>query len=314
MATSVYQHEDLGSFLRDGFVPAIRRGDRARPSISATARHLGCRARSGLVMVLSGRRLPSRDMTRRIATYLGLDTGEHRYLEMLVEKARAEAAGRSTAAIVAAMHELNPRRTDQIDLTPARFAYVAEWFHLPLSLAVGAKGGRVSIAALEKRFRGKVSAKELHEGLARLCQLGILERDERGRYLARVAPVKVNTDAPIPSAAVRSHHRQMLARAAEALEEVGVDEREFGAVTIGLERARLAEAKAAVAAFKEQFRKRFHSDACADVVQLNLQLFYHTQPSDAPTPPRAAVAPGATRARGRIAAPPAKNSAEGTPS
>jgi uncharacterized protein (TIGR02147 family) len=85
----------------------------------------------------------------------------------------------------------------------------------------------------------------------------------------------------VRSLAIRNYHRQMLDQAKESLENLPIEEREFGALTFVLPEAALAELKYKL----KTFRRDMHTWAMQVaeeqggdiVVQLNAQMYPHTK-------------------------------------
>jgi uncharacterized protein (TIGR02147 family) len=275
---SIFQFDKVADYLE---LACRRGGDGARAhtarSFEAWARRLGYRSPRGLAMVLKGQRLPSTEMITRLARQLKLGERERRYFELLVSRQRAERRGRPVGETLRELSVLKKQGAREPLIDTERFSFIAEWYHLPLRQLMQTAGWREDLGWLSRRLRGKVRPKVLRAALDRLVAIGMAERrPEDGRLV--VCEPHIQTSQDVPSEAIRSHHKQMLARAAEALDEQGVEEREVTSITFRCHPSRAAEAKAAIRQFRDQFRAEFDDAGADEVYQPNVQFFGHTRP------------------------------------
>lgn len=100
-----------------------------RFSLMEWAKRLGYRSPQTLGMVLSGRRLPSNELVRRLSSQLGHPYSEQRHLELLVQLEKRRRKGLSTAETIEALRATKPQNP-QIFLDAEAFSYIAQWYHL----------------------------------------------------------------------------------------------------------------------------------------------------------------------------------------
>jgi uncharacterized protein (TIGR02147 family) len=113
-----------------------------------------------------------------------------------------------------------------------------------------------------------------------MLDLGILERD--GSRRLRVVKRRITTRSDVPDGALRRHHRGMLHRALDSIEEGDFHNRELTSVTLRLDPADVPAAKEAIRRFRDAFHKRFEAEGAGHVYQINIQLFEHTTPAEPP--------------------------------
>jgi len=272
---SVFSFGDYGEYLSVAFhryqTPA------ARPlNLSQWARKLGYRSPRSIAMVLKKQRLPTADMIGRLSESFAHSDTEHRYFELLVQLERERKRGRDFGNTLRKLETLNPNARRSQLLMADEFAFVSEWYHIVIKQLVATPGFREDAAWVREVLRGKVSNEEFYNALKVMLQLGILKRHPRTRKL-QVSRETLRTTEDIPSVAIRNHHRQMLTRAMESLEEQGVDEREITSKTLRMDPARMGDAKRDIRRFKQAFEKKYECLGSSAVYQLNLQLFPHTK-------------------------------------
>jgi uncharacterized protein (TIGR02147 family) len=117
-----------------------------------------------------------------------------------------------------------------------------------------------------------ISSKQAAHALKALQQLGLLVRDERGRWKQTEAVVST-PEGPLGHHVVQ-FHRAMMQCAADALDRIPRDDREIAGLTFCLSEQRLRELKRELEAFREHLLQRYMRDEQPErVVQVNFQMF-----------------------------------------
>jgi uncharacterized protein (TIGR02147 family) len=167
----------------------------------------------------------------------------------------------------------NPRKSEECLISEDQFRYICEWHHLALKSYIGTADFRYDLGAMERRFRGKISGPDIHLSFKLMERLGLIQRGPNKTW---AVSKNIVTSQDIPSQAIRQHHRGMLQRAVESIEQQDLSERDISSTTFVFDKKHMAEAKAAIEEFREEFRRRFSATGGNDVYQLNIQLFGHT--------------------------------------
>lgn len=268
----VYAQATTGAFVLAACT-YLRQHDR-RTSQAALLRKSGYQSRSAFSNVTSGRSLPSVRLINVLVDQLGLSDDERIYLHELLNIEKLEHKGHNARQQRIHLTRMNPIYHDQMPLDEAAFRLVADWYCLPIKELVGMPGFKKNLEWIEQRLRHKVKPNEIMKALEALKRLGLIKVTTNGNLVRTVDAITSSID--IPSPAIRHHHRQMMARASESLDELPVDQREVSSITILMEMERMDEAKKELARFRERFRKKYSSPAGTGVAQLNMQLFEHT--------------------------------------
>jgi transcriptional regulator with XRE-family HTH domain len=205
-----------------------RRRANSRYSQGAFAKSLGLDP-AYLSKIFNGRRKPTREMVEKIGRRLRLD--EHQ-LAIL-----AHHASSPDLPI-----ELRPLEQD-------RFRVVAEWYHLALLELVPAPFFKDDPAWIAQELG--ITVEQAVEALDRLSRTGFLERSETGAWRLS-SRHNSTTQFPGTSEALRSYQTQVLAQAADALNEVPIEERDQSAVTFLADERLLSEAKALIRNFRRE--------------------------------------------------------------
>ena len=153
--------------------------------------------------------------------------------------------------------------------------YISRWYHVVLKQVVSPLKAPPNIDWLYVKLRKKIPREKIQASLQRLLRLRLFRVDpDSGRWI----PEKGNIQTPsgIPSSAIRMHHREMLRRAMDSLEEDSVDEREFTTLTFRASPESIRQMKKRILEFRESFDQEFEELSSTEVFQLNVQLFRHT--------------------------------------
>jgi uncharacterized protein (TIGR02147 family) len=269
---SVFDYFDYREFLLD--VSARRMGKRKRSeeSLAGWSKRLGYRSARSIAMVLNGMRLPSSEMCLRLGRDLNLSKEEFQYFTLLLSLARNKNG--NTKPILEELERLRPKIRNEVRLSALDFTHISDWYALVLKQLISTLSFKENLKWIRNRLRNKVTEAQITRAIDTLLKNGFVERDTRGKLQVKQESVRTPTD--IPQRAIRAHHKQMMLRAIEALEEQRVSEREISSITFKMDPKRLSEAKRQLCEFRDRFNKTFGGNHDS-VWQLNLQLFQHTR-------------------------------------
>jgi uncharacterized protein (TIGR02147 family) len=241
----------LGVLLTDEL--ARRRAKNPRYSLRSFARLLKIPP-GRLSELLSGKRAFTEDHLARIADALALDP---------------ETRARLATAFVEGNHTLtlSDRFEAKHTLTADEFALIAEWPHYAILSLMHTRDFRPDPAWIARRLGLPPNA--VRGYLARLERLGLVRRVAGGLKRTHAA-LKTSTDIVAP--ALRHAHRQSLAQAIEALDEVPLERRDVTSVTMAIDPSRLSEAKRKIAEFSRAMEALLESGPRTEVYNLNIQL------------------------------------------
>jgi len=219
-----------------------RRARNPAYSLRAFSRQIGV-ASGALSEIFSGRRALTLKTTQRIAQRLGLNA-----LEIGEIPDRSAAAGH------------RPLGEDV-------FALIADWYHYAILSLLQTPLRSHSSVFLARRLG--ISPVQARSAVERMLRIGLLKR-ERGRLKPTGS---FTTSQDVPSSAIRRFHRQVLARAASALDTVSVQERDISCVTLAVDRSRLLEAKRRIVEFRRSLADLLESGRPTEVYHLSISLF-----------------------------------------
>jgi uncharacterized protein (TIGR02147 family) len=240
---------------------------RANPRYSqrAFARQLGLSA-GELSEVLRGKRALGLKSALRVARALGLTPAETRHLLALaqVERSQALAGGRDGELLAPlSEQELHARQ-----LTLDMFHIVSDWYCFGILTLAECDDFRTDPAWIARRLG--LSRGEVRVALERLERVGLIERKGRGFVAAR--DYVLSPDG-IPSEAIRSYHKQILARAIDAVDAQPVPERSFRGVGFAFDPRQLDAVKKDIGEFLDALVKKYQRGRRTEVYYLETALF-----------------------------------------
>lgn len=269
---SIFEFENYRDYLMAAGFPHGNYNGRSN-TLQKWSSRLGYKSPSSLNMVLKGRRHPSREMQRALIRDLCLNTNEAEFFELLIEKEKALEKGKTDSLVLEKLSKLSGGK-DSFSLSLKEFSFVSKWYFLVIKQLVGTPDFIEDIDWIHKKLRKKVSQKNILYALKTLEELGLIKRDENKRLVSNKNPLKIKNG--VSSLALQAHHGSMIEQGFHALTDLPAEKRQVSSVTLKMPADRLEEAQDYLYKVLEDFDKKFFSEDCNDVYQLNLQLFPHT--------------------------------------
>jgi uncharacterized protein (TIGR02147 family) len=273
-AFDVYQYDRLTPLLKEISEKPLTKG-RKPLSLQNWANRLGYRSPRSIGMVFRGQRLPSVMMINRLSKILKLNFEQREYLFTLLAFEKLKDNGIDAEDLEKIIHDHNPVIKEAELLDPSNYEILTDWCHIVIKQMIRDGSRRVDVKTLHRRLKGKVTEDRISLALSNLQKHGLIRFDQT-EQVYRLRKASFATAPDVPSEAVRRYHREMLSRAAEALEEESVDQREFATATFAFDRRHLSEVKNLIRQFRDRLEKLYASNQTDDVFQLNLQFFPHT--------------------------------------
>ncbi len=262
----VFRYLDYRAFLADLYQAKKQRGF----SYRAFSRAAGLGAPNYLKLVIAGQRNLTKPMAKRFAGACGLQGEAAEYFERLVEFNQASTAAKRNASYEQLGAFRRYRQAQKIELAQA--AYHSRWYLPAIRELCASPDFREDPEWLAKVLLPPIKPSEARQALDQLLELGLLERDARGRL--RQHSAVVSTGPETRNMNVRNYHAEMMHRATLAIELVPAAERDISSLTVCLDADGLARLKARIQAFRRELIELCESEpGRAQVVQVNFQLF-----------------------------------------
>ena len=275
---SDYCFESFKEFFEYNLKKSVRDAEGQKVlTLNDLAKKLGYNSPSLLSMIANGKRLPSSEILESLFDEWKIESNLRELVRLRLEIEKKSRKNRPTLALQEKLARLDKKSTFKtIDLDT--FNTITEWQHVVLQQLVTAPDFKEDYHLLSQRLRKKVSPAQVKKSIATLIKAGFIKRNAiSGELEPRGAESTAETTHDIPSEAIREHHKAMMTRAIEAIDEQSVDQRHMNSLTLRFNDNKKAEAKDAILNFVRDFNNRFYDADSNSIHQLNVQFFEHTQ-------------------------------------
>jgi uncharacterized protein (TIGR02147 family) len=262
----IFHFSNIKDFLNE--ILANKKVKNPKFSIRTWAKRLGQTSPSLLVNVLKGNRKVSVEFGNRIADSIELTETERRYFNILI----LQNLSSSPAEHQLYNELLEHLRPDPnvLDLKLEDFKYISDWHHLALLEMLSLKNFKEDPKFLAKRLGDKISPEKVAHSLQLLRAVGLINLTQN--QIVR-APGNMVLKDNVPSEAIRSHHKQLMQRAIEALSEQSLDERDFRSSKFAIRYENYQKAVEIIKEFHKKMQKISTRTDGDDVYAFNTQFF-----------------------------------------
>jgi uncharacterized protein (TIGR02147 family) len=234
-------------------------------SLRSFSRRVGMSS-SALSEILNGKRLVSRKLAERVAYRLLLTPEEVQGLLALFPAKRRRSSTESLTGLGVVGDTQKMRQA--LQLTADQFNTIADWYHFGILSLLETEGAKSEPQWISRRLG--VPVRNVAQALERLERLGMLKRDDSGQLM--LTGQSFTTSDGVPSLALRRAHAQNLELARNALDDENIDRRDFTAITMAIDPAKLPQARALIRQFRDQLSNFLEADTKTEVYKLCVQL------------------------------------------
>lgn len=245
-------------------------------TLNDLSRKLGYNSPSLLSMIATGKRLPSNEILEMLFDEWKIESNQREIIRLRLEIEKKTKKNKPTLNLIEKLSKLDKKsKFKKIDLDA--FNSIREWHNLVLQMMVSTPDFKEDYTLISNQLRKKVTPAQVRKGFETLIKVGLLKRNSQtGDLESKTTDSSTETTHDIPSEAIREHHKGMITRALEAVDEQTVDERHLNSLTIKFNQDKKSEAKQAILNFVKDFNDRFYDADSNDIHQLNVQFFEHT--------------------------------------
>ncbi len=245
-------------------------------TLKTLSEKLNLKSPSLLSMIANGKRLPSEAVLEKLFNVWKTGAKERKFLRLQLQLEKKHQKGKEALSLMQEIKKLNPPSAFY-KLKLKQIESVRDWHVLVVRALANNPEFKADPQWIAERLRNKISPKQARAALTLLIDRGLLAQDAKTGKIT-VCQDYIETTHEIPSEAIRHHHRGMLNRALEALNEQSVAERLFNSITLNFKPEDLEAAKKRIVEFNRAFHDEFGNNESEMVYQLNIQLFSHTIP------------------------------------
>jgi uncharacterized protein (TIGR02147 family) len=153
-------------------------------------------------------------------------------------------------------------------LEEEKFKIISSWHHFAILSLSQTSDSKADCKWISQRLG--IDYHDAKNAFDRLRSLGFIEIKD-GKYFQVPKPMHTTND--VPSSAIRKYHKQNMELASRKLDEVGVEDREYSAITFATNAKKLSIAKKMIRQFKADLAELLECDKKEEVYTLAIQLF-----------------------------------------
>lgn len=222
--------------------------------------------------IIHGKRPLTEKAGKKIAEALHLTGLARRYFLALIKQTRARNAADRDAAFEERLDV--KRQVLPNELSRDQLDFFAHWYNAAILELLRLPRAQDDAEWIAGELRPEIPTAAAKDALSLLKRLGYLkESKEHGRLVP--TEVTITSGNEVRGLAITSYHRQMLALAAQALDQIPQAERDVSAVTVTATAEQFAKIKDEIVALRKRLLAGA-SDAPTDgatIYQVNVQLF-----------------------------------------
>ncbi|MBI3016446.1 MAG: TIGR02147 family protein [Deltaproteobacteria bacterium] len=217
-----------------------------------------------LSRILSGTRPLTLKASEAITEALALSPEEKNHLiQLIITKGQ-----RQHSSSTQKRSHASTNKDTFLDLSIDAFTTISKWYHYAITELTFLKAFQSDPIWIAKILG--INANEARAAIGRLKRLGILE-EKKGRLTKASKPLTTTQD--IPSAAIRSFHKEVLEKAILSLEQHEVHERDMSSMVMAADPKNIKTAKEKIKKFRRSLCKFLESGKPSRIYTLGIQLF-----------------------------------------
>ena len=227
MKPNIQNYHDYLEFLKD-WTEYLKEQERGF-SLRKIAKDAGI-ASGYLPMCFSRKRKLSLKFYEKIKPFLKLSIKEKRYLDLLRVIAESEIPNERVHALTGLQKLKDYKENHHSELEAHQ--YLSRWYYVAIRELVNLPDFKNEPAWIQERLRGRISQKEISEGMQFLINYGFVLKSSTGKF--QVAEKQLSCHEGVYKISLGEFHRQMLDIAKNSIEDVSREERILLGHTVAL--------------------------------------------------------------------------------
>lgn len=252
----IYQYESTREFLQSEFDQRVRKNPRY--SLRAYAGFIGINP-AELSQIFKESRNLSLTSAQKITTSYGFNTEETRYFLWLLQKEKGKQFGLDLDIV---------EKKDKVQIRDADFADISKWYHFAILSLIDTRNFIWSSNYVAAQLGLTLSEAGL--AMRDLQKAGLIQVDKKNIKSNKKA---VQISSQIPSTSIKNYHKQMISKAAEALESVPTNKREYQSIGLALKPEDLPSLKTELDEFTDKLMAKYHKPDSPMVYQIQVCVF-----------------------------------------
>lgn len=265
---TIFEYDNYRVFLKDFYISS--KAQNRNFSFRYFARVAAIGSPSFLKHVIDGQRNLTLPVIEKFAKALKLNKQEASFFKSLVLLNQAT----TTEAKELHVQEISKHKLfiKFQSLNAAQLRFYEHWYYVAIRELVTLKDFKEEPEWIARQLSPPVSPNEAKTALGELIKLGLLKYDEKGRLIQ--CETLVSTGNEVTSSFVSLFHKEMMKKAADAIDRYAKPQREISCGTFGVSEETFKIIKERTQNFRKEMQELAAQDANQDFVcQLNFQVF-----------------------------------------
>ena len=278
---SVYDYSDFRTYLKDSF--EYRRWKNSSYSETAFMKQAGFgkNSRGYFSLLVKGKRNLSAKSILGFVQALKLKEREAQFFENLVLYNQAQ-NDKDKCFYFGRMEKMvKGRESKAFQLLKSQYNYFSNWYLVAIRELVAFDDFEESEDWIRRQLRGRVTKKEIRNGIEDLLKLGLLKRDESG-CLIQVDELVRFSDSTMNYTVVNNLHRDFLTLYSKSLEEDRYEDRSVSGLLLACDANSFEDIREEIREFREKILKKYGSKPkkVDSLLSVGLQLNFLTPPEE----------------------------------
>lgn len=242
-------------------------------TLNDIAQQLGYKSPSSLSMIAKGDRLPSKKILEQLFSYWKTSIEEQKSITALVRIESKLSKGKKVLADLSDIKK-NNSRIEFSRIPFEKLELIKDWYHFVIfDLIAVPTFTDHSIENFHRSLNKKATAAQIKKALQNLEKLKFIEKiNSKYKRLTDT----ISTPEGIPSEALRTHHRGMIHRGLDSIDEQTVENRQLSGLTFQIKKDQVPNIKKEIQNFFSGIYEKYNDVVGEEIYQMNLQLFSHT--------------------------------------
>ncbi|MDH4466880.1 MAG: TIGR02147 family protein [Bacteriovoracaceae bacterium] len=276
---TIYHYHDPANFLKDRY--QFMKEKNSSFSIRSWAKVLKIKHHNSLFEILKRKRkIPPKLVPTFIAS-LKLDRKEGAYFYQLVNLQRSKSA-EEKELILNKLNSISTHKKLELNLVDT-FTSLKDPLHIIITELSCLKNFSSDPKWIKNKLGFKTTIAQIEDAIRRLIETGIMRKDEHGHLIKTNDHTYSKSD--VLDLGLQIYHKNVMALASKAIDTQKIEDREYNAYCINIDKTRLPEIKKFIRNFLNDFAIEFEvkDGKSDDTYQLNTQFFNLTDHIDKQT-------------------------------
>jgi uncharacterized protein (TIGR02147 family) len=222
-----------------------------------------------IIKVLQGQKHLTVDCAERFSALLKHTAREKEYFELLILFSRAKSDSETK-------HYFEKLLT-YVDLSPLKvegykFEFYQKWYYTAVREVIGIAGFHGDHRKLAHMLNPSITESQARQSIELLLKLGFIKKDKNGGYT--LVSRFITPSKEVTPVAIREFQKATMFLAADALQNVPMNERHISTVTLSLSKDGVDNLKECMENFRREMMRIANQDnEVSQVFQVNLQFF-----------------------------------------